>query len=571
MPYQQIGIFMRNICTSLSTVILFVVFVLSSCNREQDESYSFRLQQWDILCDSLPEAIRDSLNTLSTSCLSFNNRALHGLLRTITGDKAHLSFTSDSLINRVEAYYRWHDQESRNHVRSLIYQGIVRVRMGVTDSTVYEPLKEALAILHSQKNPDPTLLYFAHYYMGHIHRECDSSDAALFHFQQALACAKRDNNASHLFDIYLKLFWLRMSEKEYGDARSYLDTLATHARTPEDNYFLLNAEAVYLDMQGEYREALEKEKEQMQLSLYLKEKPEYYRIYYSLSDRYFNLNRLDSALYYARRAIAHIEDSTYRLNYLLYENAADIAAEMNDYRLADDYRRQALKAYDISVKGRLDTQIHELEKRYDLAEVKNLAQKAGNRFRFILVLSAFGLFFTVSLVLYFSKQRAIARLQQEKLTEEMNRAEAELKLSREQSENQRQLLLRYDLFLKFHAEQQQQIRKMSDKVWFKYPALENIYDEMLKIGQQRFNWLVKSLFTAEDMQRLFNIRDDEDILTESDRLMLFMLANNADNEQIAALLNTNVNNLKSKKSYLKKKITAFATPANGFQRLLRLF
>ncbi|MPN36232.1 hypothetical protein SDC9_183741 [bioreactor metagenome] len=94
---------------------------------------------------------------------------------------------------------------------------------------------------------------------------------------------------------------------------------------------------------------------------------------------------------------------------------------------------------------------------------------------------------------------------------------------------------------------------------------------MLKIGQQRFNWLVKSLFTAEDMQRLFNIRDDEDILTESDRLMLFMLANNADNEQIAALLNTNVNNLKSKKSYLKKKITAFATPANGFQRLLRLF
>ncbi|WP_298649894.1 hypothetical protein [uncultured Proteiniphilum sp.] len=562
---------MRSSFTGLSAVILFAVLVLFSCNRERNESSSLRLQQWDILCDSLPEAIRDSLNTMDPRDLSPDSRAWYGLLKTITDDKTYTLFTSDSLINSVENYYQRHNQESRNHIRSLIYQGIVRVRMGVTDSTAYEPLKKALAILHTQKDPNPTLLYFANYYIGHIHRKSNNDDPALYYFQQALTCAKHENKVTHLFDIYQRLFQLRMSEKEYDDARLYIDTLTTYARTAEDKYYLLDAEAVYLDMHGEYHEALEKEKEQLVLADQLKKKPDYFRIYYSLSDRYYQLTLLDSALYYVRQAIAHIEDSTYRLNYLLYDNAADIAVGMNDYRLADNFRRQALESYSISVEERLDTQIHELEKRYDLAEAENRALKTGNRLRFIVVLSVFGLLFTVILIRYFNKQRALGRLRQAKLTEEKNRAEAESNLFREQSENQRQLLSRYDSFLKFHAEQQQQILRIADKMRSKYPLQGDAYDKMLEMGRQRFNRLVKELFTAEDMQRMFDIRDDQGILTESDRLLLFMLANHAHNEQIAALLNTNVNNLKSKKSYLKKKIAQYATSDNGFQRLLTLF
>lgn len=575
---QQTCIFMRSIFTGLPTVILVAMLVFFSCNRIRNESDGLRLQQWDALCDSLPETIRDSLSTIDPDDLSTGNRAWYGLLKTITDDKTYALFTSDSLINSVEHYYQRHNQESCNHIRSLIYQGIVRVRMGVTDSTVYEPLKKALTLLHSQKDPDPSLLYFVSYYMGHIHRDNKSYDSAFRYFQQALAYAKWNNNVSQLFSVYQKLFWMRMSEKEYDAARLYLDTLATHTRAPEDNYYLLNAEAVYLETQGKYDKALEKEKEKSQLLHHLKEKPEYYRIYYSLSDRYFNLSRLDSALHYARQSIAHIEDSTFRLNYLLYDNAADIAAKMNDYRLADDYRRQALAAYGMSVKERLDTQIHELEKRYDLAEAENQSLKIRSRFRLILALSSCGLLFTILLILYFSKQRTISRLQQAKLAEEINRIEAEKQqtemevlLFHEHAENHRQLLSKYDSFLKFHAIQQQEILKMGGKVRSKHSELGDAYDKMLKMNQKQLNLLVAELFTAEEIQRLFDIHDEQEILTDSDRLLLFMLANNVDNEQIASLLNTNTNNLKAKKSYLKKKITASATPANGFQRLLKLF
>lgn len=566
---------MRTVYALFFTVFVWIV---SSCNSVHDQSDALRLERWDALCDSFPEAIADSLKTMNPSRLSSRNRVWHGLLTTITHDKTHSPFTSDSLINSVEEYYRKHGLESRDHIRSLIYQGIVRVRMGVTDSTVYEPLKEALTILQSKNNPDPNLLYFANFYMGHIHRENDNDDSAFHYFQQALMSAKQYNNKSHQFDTYLKLCWMRLSEREYDNARLYLDTLVTYAQTPEDKYYLLNAEAVYFDRMGDYLEALKKEKEKLQMSHHLKQKPEQYRIFYSLSDRYFNLNNLDSALFYAREAIAHIQDSTNRLNYLLYRKAADIAAKKNDFRLADNYRTQALKAYQASITERLDTQIRELEKRYDLSEAEYRALKATTQFRFILILSICGVLFTAGLILYISKQLTITRLQKEKFTEhihcvevEKQQAKAEYQLSRERAQNQQQLLSLYNSFLKLHAEQQEMMRQNINRIRSKDSKLGDIYAGLLKSGQLQLNRFIKELFTVEDMRRLFDIHDEANSLNESDRLYLFMLANKVDNEQIAALFNTTVKNLKGKKAYLKKKISSYATPTNRFQNLLELF
>uniref|UniRef100_UPI0025FB2C09 tetratricopeptide repeat protein n=1 Tax=Proteiniphilum sp. UBA5384 TaxID=1947279 RepID=UPI0025FB2C09 len=542
---------MRVIVTFI--LAIFVAWVLFlACSRKHDKADAYRLAQWDALCDSLPEAIKDSLDTMNPHGLSSSNRAWHGLLKTIADDKTYIPFTSDSLINSVELFYRHHDRESHNHVRALIYQGVVRVRMDVTDSMAYGPLKKALAILYAQKDPDLSSLYFASSYMGYIHDDRGSGTAALHYYQEALKYAGMNNNISHLFDGYLKLFWLQMSSEEYDRARLYLDTLAIYSRTPDDNYYLLNAEAVYFDEQGEYGKVLQKEREQLSMMDQLKNKPAYYRVYYSFSDCFDNLNQLDSALYYARKAIEHIENSSNPLNWLLYGKAADIAVKMGDYRLAEDYRRQALEAYDLSVKDRLDIQINELEKKYDLAEVENRALKAKNRFRITLALFFFGALFMIIFILYIGKQRTIAKLRQDKLIEEMRRveaemqqanaekhqAEAEYKLSCEQTENQRQILFRYDLFLKFHARQQQDILGMSNKIRAKDLELGDAYDDMLKEGQRQFNLLLEELFADEEMKLLLDIKDSKVHFNGSDRLILFMLVNNANNSRIAGLLRT---------------------------------
>lgn len=79
--------------------------------------------------------------------------------------------------------------------------------MGVADSTAYQPLKEALCILHGQKDSDLALLYFASYFMGDIHEKNGNRDIARQYFQKALMCAKQRDDMPHVFDAYLSLFY----------------------------------------------------------------------------------------------------------------------------------------------------------------------------------------------------------------------------------------------------------------------------------------------------------------------------------------------------------------------------
>ena len=559
-------------------LIILCFFALQSCNREQHEADYARLQRIDTLCDSLPAAAHDSLATLHPKDFSRYNRAYYGLLKTIADDKTYTRFTSDSLINDVENYFRRHEKGTDNHLRALVYQGIVRIRTGITDSTAYIPLKDAETLYLNRKNTIPSIGYMLYYHLGDIQEKNGNDGIAAVYFQEALKYAKKKNVPSHLFSIYYKVFWESVRKEQYRDAELYLDTLALYAHTPDERYLMLDAQAFYLDSQGEYGEDLQKKRGQLALTPQLKEEPEYFKIYYSLSDRFRSLHLLDSAFHYAGLAIAHIEDSTYRYNYLLYDNVADIAAEMGDYRLADDYRQQALDIYGESTEHLLDTRILELEKRYDLSEAENKILKAENRFYVILGMFVFFLFAVLIFLVYFIKQRSIVRLQQAKMEEEKTRMEiqnrlfeAETQNLRQKTENQEQLLSHYGAFLKLYSQQQIDIQELAYKVRSRNQALGDTYDQMLKESQQRFADLAGSLFTVDDMGKLFEITIDKKILKDRDCLLLFMLAANVGNEEIAALLNITTNNLKVKKSNLKKKIATHTTTDNGFKRLLEMF
>lgn len=48
-------------------------------------------------------------------------------------------------------------------------------------------------------------------------------------------------------------------------------------------------------------------------------------------------------MFYAKKSIEHITDSTYYLSYALYEHVADIAEKQEDYPTANFYRKEAAK------------------------------------------------------------------------------------------------------------------------------------------------------------------------------------------------------------------------------------
>src|SRR5690606_5518630 len=92
---------------------------------------------------------------------------------------------------------------------------------------------------------------------------------------------------------------------------------------------------------------------------------------YVICGRYVGLQQLDSAMRYAQIVIDMVDDKSYRQNHLYYQNIAEIAEKQRNYELANIYRKKASELYKSSVNERLDTQIAELEKKYDLTEAEN--------------------------------------------------------------------------------------------------------------------------------------------------------------------------------------------------------
>ena len=136
--------------------LIFMFFICFSCNVQKDNDDYLHLSKLDLLIDSIPNQVSDSLKAMSVNDFSRENRAYYNLLKTISDDKTYFNFTNDSLINNVVDYYQTQDPKNKNYIRSLIYQGVVRTRMGVYDSTVFEPLKEANLIFKQQINLDPS-------------------------------------------------------------------------------------------------------------------------------------------------------------------------------------------------------------------------------------------------------------------------------------------------------------------------------------------------------------------------------------------------------------------------------
>lgn len=317
-----------------------MVFILAiSCRNGDHEDMLQRLTTYDAAIDMHPSAVSDSLKLIDFQSLSRSNRAYYGLLKVVSDDKTYVNFTSDSLINNVSEYYRLHDSKNRNYIRSLAYQGIVRTRIGVKDSTVFEPLKEADRLLSSLSPPDPSLGYLVNYFLGNIHYNNLNFALADNYFQRTLDFAHQENDSIHVFDTYLALYWNEMQEKDFEKGKLYLDSLsAFYHSLPGKDYFILNAQSIYYDIIDEPEKALKSAK--LMLHDEQNENTDLSRVYFNISDRYVGFGQLDSAMYYAQMAIELIEDSTYRQNHLYFQNVANIAEKQSDFEVANSFRKK---------------------------------------------------------------------------------------------------------------------------------------------------------------------------------------------------------------------------------------
>lgn len=113
------------------------------------------------------------------------------MLQTIAEDKTGVDFRSDSQINKsVKILYKHKKKYPNPYARSLMYQGVVRYRMGIPDSTAYAPIKEAVQIMETYQIKDSKTLLFCYNYLGQIHSANNNLQLSVDYLKEAIQEAK---------------------------------------------------------------------------------------------------------------------------------------------------------------------------------------------------------------------------------------------------------------------------------------------------------------------------------------------------------------------------------------------
>ncbi len=545
---------MRRLFFFLLSLVCLVI--CNSCNDKADEHVYQRLSQWDSMIDAMPQLVSDSLQQLDPDDLDRPNREYYGLLKVISDDKTYVNFTSDSLINSVTDYYRIYDPKSSNYIRALAYQGIVRTRLGVRDSTVYEPLREAGRLFSLMPTPNPSLGYLINYFLGDIHYNNRSYTSTDEYFRQALNYARLEGDSIHLFDTYLALYWNKMVQEKLDEGKLYLDTLSTfYNRLPGKDYFIINAQSVYFDVINEPEKALEREKELLRITYNQKENIELSRLYYIISDRYVGLEQLDSAMLYAQMAIEFIDDTTYRQNYLYYQNVANIAEKQGDLALSNKYLRSAFELYNHSIRDRLDMRIAELERIYDLTEAENEALKARQQNLRIIIGALILVIVLVFIVMYAWKVRRTAKLKLQQAEYKMEQQELQAKILREEAGKRKWLLQLYSHISGRLAFLQGEFETLTQRYISSNPKVYQEMEKILKNTDTDLRDITKTIATDDETFYAYTrLRDEEGVFNATEKMLLMLLACNADNRQLATFMNTSLKSIRARKSQLKRKM-----------------
>jgi tetratricopeptide (TPR) repeat protein len=537
----------------LSLIYLVICY---SCGNKANEHVYRQLSSWDSMIDSMPQLVSDSLKMIDSEDLDRANRAYYGLLKVVSDDKTYVNFASDSLINSVSDYYRVHDPKNNNYIRALAYQGIVRTRMGVRDSTVFEPLREAGKLFLSMQNPDPSIGYLINYFLGNINYNNRNYASADEYFRRTLDYAREERDSVHLFDTYLALYWNEMIQEKLYKGKLYLDTLSSfYNRLAGKDYFILNAQAIYFDMTNEPEKALEREKELLQITHSQKENIELSRLYYIISDRYVGLEQLDSAMLYAQMAIEFIHDTTYRQNYLFYQNVANIAEKQGNYALSNGYLRRAFDLHNQSISDRLDTRIVELEKKYDLTEAENEALRARQQNLRIIIGALVLVIVLVIILMYAWKVRRTTKLKLVQAEYKMEQQELQARILREEAGKRKWLLQLYSHISGRLAFLQGEFESLTQRYISSNPKVYYEMEKILKNTDTDLRDITKTIATDDETFYAYTrLKDEEGVFNATEKMMLMLLACNADNRQLATFMNTSLESIRVRKSQLKRKM-----------------
>lgn len=553
-------------CLRYITLCILCI-ALSGCDTQERRNF-IQLEYLDSILMQEPLRVKDSLKCLQPHTLKPFNRAYHALLETMALYHSNAGFTSDSLINSVVDFYSLYRRPDNNYIRALIYQSLVRYHIGSTDSAMWRPVMKAEKIYstsHVRKYP-ATTGYDLFFCLGTLYQQnAISSDDANRYFIKALNLAHRLANRRLVYKCYYEIFWNSILSEKYTIAQNYLDSMRLcPQRTPDEEYLFLAAQSMYYETQNDFEKSLRCKQAQIALTPSVNRKTTPFKNYYALSESYKYLHQVDSALYFARLAIRFQPESASELNYLLYENVAELALTSHDYVTAAHYYDTTLTLLQHTIDRRVENRLIELQKKYNLHHAEQQAKVARHELYVVIILSLLLAIAVTALIFERNRRKKLDAL--EKL-----HAHTRLTQAQQKSKRYHQLITILTPYMKRQARQLHSFQLFANKLRVHNPDMADAFENILKTQHHEMKLLNEHFFTDRLMSEVLGTTAGLHLLNPSDRALLFLLAAKSSNEQIEGILNTTPQNLKSKKSYLKKKIRTHAHQFDNAETILALF
>ncbi|HNX90057.1 MAG TPA: hypothetical protein PKH58_13360 [Paludibacteraceae bacterium] len=530
----------------LYIIALTIVLLFAACNRQRNEADRMRLNKLDSLLSIQPEAAADSLKQFYPARLSHYNRGYYQLLEVIALDKTYYNFTSDSLISSTVHILSRHKQTyPHTYARSLMYQGLVRYRMGVTDSTAYEPIKEAADLLETKKINDPLLLYFCYHYIGLIHYENNNPSYSIMYYEKAIKKIKQYGDKNYLFNTYFEITWAYLKVRKFNVAKQYIDILCNFKNISDTQKACINQIlSVYYEFTNQASKALEINKQLLRSNYSYTDMSS---MLFKISNNYKTLNKLDSALLYAKKAEECKPDSDYYLNNLYYKNIGEISEQLMLWHISANAYKTAYTLQEKATSKALDKQIMTLEKKYDLKEAENKALQLTNRLIFTVFVSLILLILLVTSTVIFRQRGKHAEIKtrllaHEKINVERNLIEKEFMLPLYQQISQRNANIKTflsDLLTNPHLTKNPQLLQKIDET----------YQDFIKTSH------INEFLTDEKFTEFTGMEcESYQFLTENEKMLLVFAAMKLDNRQIAVLFNTTESSVRGRKAKLRVKL-----------------
>ena len=278
-------------------IALYLLFVAALCMGCGGRAAMHRLEQLEVLVDSVPHLVRQGLDSITFTSLRGEARALYALLKTQADYKCYEPLTSDSLIRYATDYYR-RGRKSYRAAMAWYSLGCVYTELG-NDAAAVEAYLQAQSLF-----PDTTVRYHRLCYqnLGKHYLNKDMTKEALAAYKTFHDAAK---GHTHLYaDIGLAQAYIYNRQPE--QAREILEELLQHPHEMDT----LSLETILFDL-GKIEHTFSKD--------------------YDKAEMYFN--RLIT-LYGADKV-----DATYWFK-------GSIAESRGQYDAAKRYYEKAMQAYD---------------------------------------------------------------------------------------------------------------------------------------------------------------------------------------------------------------------------------